>query len=240
MPVVTAAAGLMFAMSFRAAGGSDLRSDRDLPSLILERDDAVAAQAARLDRLQQEVDALSRASAPTDTRLQALTRAGDSVAPEAAMTPVAGPSITVSLDDSSVPLDSLPPEFSPDDVVVHQQDVQGVVNALWASGAEAMMIQDQRVISTSAVRCVGNTLILQGRVYSPPYVIKAIGDVEAMHAGLDADPQVDIYKQYVQAVGLGYSVATEAATTFPAYAGSLDLTHATVATAGRPDSSVSK
>ena len=44
-----------------------------------------------------------------------------------------------------------------------------MVNALWAGGAEAMQIMDQRVISTSAVRCVGNTLILQGRVYSPPY-----------------------------------------------------------------------
>ena len=57
-----------------------------------------------------------------------------------------------------------------------------MVNALWQGGAEAMMLQDQRVISTSAVRCVGNTLILQGRVYSPPYVITAIGDRGAMRS----------------------------------------------------------
>ena len=67
----------------------------------------------------------------------------------------------------------MPAGADPDDYVIHQQDVQSVVNALWAGGAEAMMLQDQRVISTSAVRCVGNTLILQGRVYSPPYVITA-------------------------------------------------------------------
>ena len=59
---------------------------------------------------------------------------------------------------------SLPGTAKPDDLVVHQQDVQAVVNALWHGGAEAMHAQDQRVISTSAVRCVGNTLILQGRV----------------------------------------------------------------------------
>ena len=94
----------------------------------------------------------------------------------------------VSLDDAHRSAASLPEALGPDDIVVHQQDVQGVVNALWAGGAEAMMIQDQRVIATSAVRCVGNTLFLQGRVYSPPYVIKAIGDTTSIKAALDRRP----------------------------------------------------
>ena len=70
------------------------------------------------------------------------------------------------------------------------------------------MIQDQRVISTTAVRCVGNTLILQGRVYRPPYVISAIGDRKTLQAALDADPAVRIYREWVDAVGLGYDVQT--------------------------------
>ena len=71
--------------------------------------------------------------------------------------------------DAKIPADQLPEGVGVDDIVVHQQDVQAVVNALWSGGAEAMMVMDQRLISTSAVRCVGNTLILQGRVYSPPF-----------------------------------------------------------------------
>ena len=59
--------------------------------------------------------------------------------------------------------DGGPNESDNDDLVVHQGDVQAVVNALWAGGAEAMSIMDVRVISTSAVRCVGNTLLLHGR-----------------------------------------------------------------------------
>ena len=94
-----------------------------------------------------------------------------------------GPSLTVTLDDAPRTADQLPPGATPDDLVVHQQDVQGVVNALWSGGAEAMQIMDQRVIATSAVRCVGNTLILQGRVYSPPYTITAIGDPTRLRAG---------------------------------------------------------
>ncbi|HET7397038.1 MAG TPA: DUF881 domain-containing protein [Intrasporangium sp.] len=228
VPVVTAGAGLMFAMSFSTAQGNDLRADRDLPQLILAGNERVAQQARTLDALRREVDQLSRASAPLDRRLGALTAQAAALAASAATTPVRGPALAVTLDDAHRSVDSLPEGFSGDDIVVHQQDVQAVVNALWAAGAEAMMIQDQRVISTSAVRCVGNTLILQGRVYSPPYVIKAMGDLARMQASLDGDPSVAIYRQYVDAVGLGYQVTTEAQAQFPAYSGSVDLAHATV------------
>ena len=88
------------------------------------------------------------------------------------------------------------------------------------------MLQDQRVISTSAVRCVGNTLILQGRVYSPPYVIQAIGDLSTLRAALDKSESVAIYRQYAQLLGLGYDVSSKDHATFPEYAGGLSLLYA--------------
>jgi uncharacterized protein YlxW (UPF0749 family) len=66
-------------------------------------------------------------------------------------------------------------------------------------------MQDQRIIGTSAPRCVGNTLLLNGRTYSPPYVVTAIGDPVAMQAALAASPLVALYKQYVVRFGLGYT-----------------------------------
>ena len=66
-------------------------------------------------------------------------------------------------------------------------------------------MQDQRIIATSAPRCVGNTLLLNGRTYSPPYVITAVGDPVAMQAALAAAPLVTLYKQYVVRFGLGYT-----------------------------------
>ena len=114
-------------------------------------------------------------------------------------------------------------------MVVHQQDVQGVVNALWAGGAEAMQIMDQRVVSTSAVRCVGNTLILQGRVYSPPYQITAIGDPDRLTKSLDSEPLVSLYRYYVDTYGLVYETRAAAKSTLPGYDGSLELMHARVA-----------
>ncbi|GMA87039.1 hypothetical protein GCM10025868_22890 [Angustibacter aerolatus] len=131
-----------------------------------------------------------------------------------------GPGVTVTLDDA--PHDGgVPDGFTADDLLVHQQDVQAVVNTLWASGAEAMMLMDQRVVSTSAVRCVGNVLILQGRVYSPPYVVRAVGDQAAMLRGLQSAPSLQVYRQYVDAVGLGYRVAAPRSVTVPAFDGSL-------------------
>ena len=88
-----------------------------------------------------------------------------------------------------------------DDFVVHQQDLQAVVNALWHGGAEAIQVMDQRIVSTSAVRCVGNTLILQGRVYSPPFVVTAIGDQRQLRAALDHEPGVQLFKEYVRGGG---------------------------------------
>ena len=114
---------------------------------------------------------------------------------------------------------------NPHDLVVHQQDVQGVVNALWDGGAEAMTLMEQRVVSTSAVRCVGNTVVRHGRVYSPPFVITAIGDPQELRQSLDRDPGVSFFRTYVEQFGLGYAVRTDREVTLPAYTGPLELPH---------------
>ncbi|MGN6634995.1 MAG: DUF881 domain-containing protein [Oryzihumus sp.] len=229
VPVVGVAAGLLFATSAQTAKGTDLRpSGTDLADVIRAQTRVLQARTEAVRSLREQVDRLTQQSAPGNGAVNELQRRSAALAPVAGTEAVRGPAITVTLNDAKRSAASLPQGFTADDIVVHQQDVQGVVNALWAGGAEAMMLQDQRVISTSAVRCVGNTLILQGRVYSPPYVIRAIGDVQGMQQSLDTNPTVNIYKQYVDVLGLGYDVKTNNVATFPAYTGSTALTHAGV------------
>jgi uncharacterized protein YlxW (UPF0749 family) len=120
----------------------------------------------------------------------------------------------------------LPPGVTLDSYVVHQQDVQAVVNALWAGGARAMQLQDQRVIATSAVRCVGPLLILQGRTYPPPYRITAIGDPRRLQEALASSQAVATYRDYVDYIGLGYEVTVRERVTVPAYSGPLKLHYA--------------
>src|SRR4029077_21214912 len=99
--------------------------------------------------------AQTRAIAGSDGGVAAQQQRADSTRAAAGFTAVHGPGLAVALHDAPrQPDGGLPAGARPDDVVVHQQDVQSVVNALWAGGAEAMTIMGIRVISTSAVRCV--------------------------------------------------------------------------------------
>ena len=105
--------------------------------------------------------------------------------------------------------------------------MQAVVNALWAGGAEAMAIMNVRVLATSAVRCVGNTLLLHGRVYSPPFKIVAIGDPASLQRSLADSKGVREFRDLVDDYKLGYREFTSPVTV-PAFEDSTTLRSATV------------
>ena len=171
VPVVLAIAGLLFAITGTTARGTNLRPGENTRLV-----DPIQAGRERNDRTSATGDRLRRAGGaprgpgrgPTGA---AGPQGGDAIAGAAGLTPMTGGGLTVTLDDAPPgAIDrSYPrlPEPTADDLVVHQQDLQAVVNALWAGGAAAIQLMDQRIISTSAVRCVGNVLILQDRVYFP-------------------------------------------------------------------------
>ncbi|MEU9293580.1 DUF881 domain-containing protein [Streptomyces sp. NPDC048266] len=222
---VFALAGLIFVTSFNTAKGTNIRTDASLlrlSDLIEERshknaglDESTAALRSQVDSLAARDDGSTRAE---DARLDALEAA-------AGTTEVSGSGLTVTLDDAPPNAQPAPgyPEPQANDLVIHQQDLQAVVNALWQGGAEGIRVMDQRLISTSAVRCVGNTLILQGRVYSPPYKITAVGDRGKLNRALAGSPAIQNYQLYVKAYGLGWKVDEHKAVTLPGYSGTVDL-----------------
>ena len=227
VPVVLAVAGLLATLSAQTSRGTDLRSvgRTDTADLIREQQYRADLQQRQVQALRAKVQALTARVSPTGSVLQRLRSDADRLAPLAGLAPERGPGVQVQLDDAAH-AGPVPNGFTADDLVVHQQDVQAVVNALWASGARAMTLMDQRVVSTSAVRCVGNVLILQGRVYSPPYVIRALGDPVRLQRGLQDSPQLRIYREYVDAVGLGYDVSVQPQLTMAGYSGSIELRYA--------------
>ncbi len=233
MRVLTAAvfalAGLIFITSFNTAKGTNIRTDTSLLKLSDlihersrengEREESNAALREDIESLAERDDGSTKAE---DDKLAGLEK-------KAGTQELKGEAISVTLDDA--PPDAtakLPgyPEPQPDYLVIHQQDLQAVVNALWQGGAEGIKVMDQRLISTSAVRCVGNTLILQGRVYSPPYRIQAVGEPERLKKALAASPAIQNYMVYVNVYGLGWKVEDDGAVTLPGYAGTADLRYA--------------
>jgi uncharacterized protein YlxW (UPF0749 family) len=228
VPAIALLAGVLFATSAETAQGSDLRSgQRELAGLVVAQERTVAEADRRVVSLQGDVDLLERSAAGGDARVGAARAAGDRLETAVGLTAVRGGGVTVVLDDAPRrPDGSLPPDARPDDVIVHQQDVQSVVNALWAGGADAMAVMGRRLVTTGAVRCVGNTLLLYGRTYSPPFTITALGDPGRMKRALDAEPGVNLYRQAVAYFGLGYEVKDEREVTLPAYDGPVRLGYA--------------
>ena len=223
--VAFAAAGFLLAASTLTANGSDIRVER--PAQLR---DLVQNEANKIDKLennlidiQSEIEEITNGSVrseieSTQVRIQQLS-------PVAGFTSMVGPGLVVTLNDAPQVDLSTPESERPDvnDLLIHQEDVQSVVNALWAGGAQGVSLMGKRVIATSAVKCVGNTLLLHGKVYSPPFRIEAIGDVTKLTKSLRDDPNVAILQDYVDLFGLVYEVQRAALIELPPYEGSLLL-----------------
>jgi uncharacterized protein YlxW (UPF0749 family) len=215
-----ALAGFLFVASGITADGTNLRTGglEDLRSLVLDRANKVGVLQSEVDSLATEVNDLSitKVDPALSSQISQLEQA-------TGLTPVSGSALRISLDDAPrEPGEQLPEGVAPDDLVVHQQDVQSVVNAMWRGGATAIQVMDQRIISTSAIRCVGNTLLLQGRVYSPPFVITAVGNTSDLQQALNDEPGVLLYREYVERLNLGWDVSILNETTIPAWQGSIE------------------
>jgi uncharacterized protein YlxW (UPF0749 family) len=229
VPVVALVAGLLFATSSRTALGTDLRAGESsqLTGLIDQRESSVARQQDELALLQGQVQELTDQAASRDTEVAAAAAQGSLGLSSAGLTALSGPGLSVTLDDAPGQLGGgLPSGATADDVVIHQSDVQGVVNALWAAGADGVAIMGQRLIGTSAVICVGNTLLLQGRTYSPPFVVTAIGSAGQMRQALAGSSEVQLLKAAVDDFGLTYSVSDQRSVDLPAYDGPLEMQYA--------------
>lgn len=227
-PLVLVLAGLLFVTSAVSSGGTDLRAGRydDLDGLANSERQDLQNLRARAAGLTQQVNALTAALAKKNGRhaQQRLLH----MRHEAGLSPVQGPALTVTLTDApaAVQNSTLPNNVTADELLVHQQDIQAVANAMWAGGAEAMTIQGQRVVSTTGIKCVGNTVVLHDVPYSPPYVITAIGPVDKMMASLDASRHIRIYLQFVDRFQLGWDESVQQHVTMPGYAGPVDLSYA--------------
>ncbi|MFK3982659.1 DUF881 domain-containing protein [Micromonospora sp. NPDC050397] len=230
VPLIALAAGLLFTTSATTANGTSLREDRrpELAQLMKDRRDQVLASEKQAAALRAEVEKETESLAGSDAPVAAQRDRAAAARQAAGFTALAGPGLVVELNDAPNLGDGSQADASNDDLVVHQGDVQAVVNALWAGGAEGMSIMNVRVLATSAVRCVGNTLLLHGRVYSPPFKITAIGDPAALQRALAASEGVRLFRDAVEHFQLGYQETVESSVTVPAFEGSTGLRNAQV------------
>lgn len=228
-PVLGIGCGALFAVSAVQAQGDDLRPDRavDLAGLVDNENETVVGLQQQVVDLKAEVDSLAVGVATDEIRRN--RHRADEARPSAGLTAVAGPGVTVTLSDA--PAAAIGgSDLNPNLFLVHQQNIQAVVNAMWRGGAEGITIQGQRVVSTTGIKCAGSNVQLQGAAYPQPYVISAVGDQEDLIAAITADPGVIAFRELAAdpRVGVGFDLHAEPSMALPAYDGPVGTTYASV------------
>ena len=204
---VSLAAGLLGFLAVQAASQPREAPTRgirrlEIVDLIRQQDQRVRALRTEVRSLRRDLAGASRMG-PATAEVRATAAEVDELTAMAGGGGLSGPGVVVTLDDSDL---SRSPSGDPNDLVIHEQDIQTVVNALWRAGAEAVAVAGHRLTSASAVRCAGNTLLLHGTVQSPPYEIVAIGDPVALRDSLAGGPGIDRVLAAAGAFGLRYVV----------------------------------
>lgn len=192
---------------------SRLPGSQRLAALIQRQQHENEQQREQVQGLRSQIDASAQAQQAERAGAEQTTGRLASAGAAAGTVAVKGTGFTVTLDDSSL---ASSPTGNVNDLVIHSQDVQAVVNGLWSSGAEAIAINGQRLVGTSAILCVGNTLLLNGTVHSPPYEISGIG---ADHDAFLSDPLVKQLRADAEHYSLRFSVGREQTVSLPAYTG---------------------
>lgn len=145
---------------------------------------------ARIEELQEEVD-FYRENIGTDGEGKILMEQIKKAEMLAGLTDLYGEGVTVVMNDSKAKDENVASE----NYLIHDDDVRKIINELFAAGAEAVSVNGERIVVTSAIRCVGPVIVINNNRYSPPYEIKAVGDRKTLSAALNQrDGVVDVLK----------------------------------------------
>ncbi|MCS7263210.1 MAG: DUF881 domain-containing protein [Armatimonadetes bacterium] len=147
---------------------------------LLRAQDEIEKLREEVDKLRQQISDYEKAMAEGRAATQRMASELNNLRVLAGLTKVRGPGVIIWLTDASKPNS---PE-DPSSGIVHDTDLLMLVNELRNAGAEAIAINNQRVVSTTAIRCVGNLITVNGVTISPPYEVSAIGNPNKLKEAL--------------------------------------------------------
>jgi uncharacterized protein YlxW (UPF0749 family) len=217
--------GFLLAVAYREAVAAEPERTEAHAGLV----DEVRAAQARTDELQRRSEALRREVAGLQRAAlggesEELRRIRDQEA-ATGLAAVAGAGIVVTMSDAPPVIDPTTGRPSVADVSrVLDVDLQLVVNGLWASGAEAVAINGQRLAATSTIRAAGSAVLVDFRPVTSPYDVAAIGP-EDLADRFEASVAAATARGLVDKYALGFAVRSESDLRLPA-AGARSLQHA--------------
>jgi len=204
--VVLSFSGLLFGIAVA-------NTQRQQPILEKNREDlriTITKNIDILNKTSEDLSSINNEIAQIQTNTPGLDFHGISQSNESnlqissGLSSVKGEGIEITINDAAK-TDSL--ESTDIDLArVYDSDLQLLVNALWASGAESIAINKTRLTSTSAIRSAGDAILVNYRPLLPPFVISAIGDKDLKNRLIKHPDYLDL-EFVVKTYGLGFSVS---------------------------------
>lgn len=188
----------------------------------------LAAQVLELEREQGELRAqiagteaeVQGFQAESTTSSVALTQLNQRVAEArlaAGLAAVRGPGAVIEIADSQR---VVPPGGNPSNFIVLVDDLRDIVAALWASGADAVAINGERLVATSSIYGVGASVLVNTAFLSPPFRVEAIGPDGLLDRFMaNEDFFLGRVAQRIEFFGLEFATAAAAELTLDGFVG---------------------
>jgi len=169
----------------------------------------IADAEAEVQRIQEESTSSSATLAALNAQLERARLA-------VGLTAVSGPGVVVEISDSNR---VVPPGENPSSYIVLVDDLRDIVTALWASGAEAITIDGERLVASSSIYGVGASVLVNTSFLSPPFRIEAIGGDGLLDRFQSHAAFTGRVAQRIEFFGLEFAVAPSDRLELPAFVG---------------------
>jgi len=177
-----------------------------------------------IGRLREQLDEYRRQWAANREMLKEINAELERQKMMAGLLAVEGPGVQVILDDSSIQL--VPATANSSDYLIHEYDLRDVANLLWMAGSEAIAINNERIVATTSIYCVGSTVMVNDTRLSPPYLIQAIGDPAVQEDVLNNPAYLKDIKRRAKLYSIRFEVNKVRRLTIPAYKGGFPIHYA--------------
>lgn len=177
--------------------------------------------------VRKQVSNYERKMAEKSGELDVFTKEEQFLKNASGLLPVKGSGIKIIVADAT----AAPSDSDPNNFIVHNTDIQAIVNAVWAGGAKAVSVNGQRMVGTSAIRCAGNIILINSNPVGSPYEIDVVGDVAKIKDTLTSDESIKLLAEQFTKTGINYEIR-EGETTIPPYRGSLGVDNSKLITGG--------
>lgn len=205
--------GLMLAMQLKTVkANSETSSNRttELQTQYAELKRNYDAKILELEEKDKMLEEYRKAETDEET-VEVIKQELNKALQDAGLTNVRGTGVTVVLEDSTKNIEGV---YDLNAYLVHDEDIMKVVNELRSAGAEAISVNNQRIISTSEIRCAGTTIFINGERVGAPFIIKAIGDPALLESAmLMRGGYVDGLREW----GIGVTITRETDVVIPKY-----------------------